>query len=77
MAQSDFEAAIVDVESGSGATKEVDQQTFYSDFDAALDVRIAAADATSPAAKKLQAVKQRVAERSAEVSDKGAGLAVA
>ncbi len=77
MAQSDFESAISDQESGSGATTELDQATFYSQFDAALDVRIAAVTAGSPAALKLQAIKQRVAARSAEVSASGAGLVIA
>lgn len=77
MAQSDFETAISDQESGSGATKELDQVTFYSQFDAALDVRIAAANTASPLYRKLLAIKQRVAERSNEVSASGAGLAIA
>ena len=49
MAQADFESAISDQESGSGATTELDQVTFYTQFSAALDVRIAAVTSGSPA----------------------------
>lgn len=76
MAQSDFETAISDLESGAGTTTELDQVTFYTEFNAALDVRIAAVTAGSPAALKMEAMKQRVTERQNEVGSSGAGLRV-
>lgn len=74
MAQADFEAAIAGVRSGAGATEELDQQTFFSQFQAAIAAERATADDASPAARKLDAMAVRVTQRQSEVSDKGAGL---
>lgn len=74
MAQSDFEAAIVGVESSSGDTKEADLITFFSQLTAALDVRIAAANNPSPAAQKLRGVRDRSLALENEVDASGAGL---
>ena len=76
MAQADFEAAIADVRSGSGATEEADLVTLYSDFLGAVDAELASADDASPAAQKLRAVRQRVLERQNETNPSGAGLNV-
>ncbi len=76
MAQSDFEAGIAGVESGSGDTKEADLITMFSQLDAAIGVRLALANNPSPANKKLQAVRLRVRAMQNEVDASGAGLVV-
>ena len=74
MAQSDFEAAIADVESGAGASKDVDFQTLFSQLTGAIDVRIGLADDASPAQRKLRAFRQRSVGLENENKDSGAGL---
>jgi hypothetical protein len=76
MAQSDFEAGLAGVETGSGDTKEIDFVTMMTQLDAAIGVRIAAANNASPCNKKLQALRLRVAQMRAEVGASGAGLVV-
>ena len=76
MAQSDFEAGLSGVESGSGDTKDIDYVTMMTQFDAAIGVRIAAANNTSPCNKKLQALRLRVLQFQNEVDASGAGMQV-
>lgn len=76
MAQADFEAGIAGVENGAGDTKDVNLQTMFTQVDAAIGVRLALANNTSPANKKLQAFRLRVRQMQNEADDQGAGLIV-
>lgn len=74
--QADFEDGIAGVESGAGAAKDVDYVTMFSQLDAAVGVRIAAANTASPAHRKLNAFRLRVKGLQNEADASGAGLSV-
>ncbi|MGH7164986.1 MAG: hypothetical protein ACREIS_05610 [Nitrospiraceae bacterium] len=76
MAQVDFEDGIAGVESGVDAAKEVNLVTMFTQLDAAIGVRLAAAVVASPANKKLQAFRLRVRGMANEADAQGAGLVV-
>lgn len=76
MAQADFVAAILAQESGAGATRALDDVTLMAQFRGALDVRIAANNAASPARLKMRGLRDRVLQLQNEVDPQGAGLKV-
>ena len=74
MAQSDFDAAILDVESGTSQALDADLATFYADFLTAVNTRIGTNNPVSPASQKLRAIRTRVQERVNEANPRGPGL---